>query len=260
MPHKKYLNAVIVDDEYKAIENLKELINTYCHSIAVNATATGADSAAMLINDLKPDVLFLDITMPRKNGFELLNMLQFIPLIVFVTAHEKYAINAIKASAVDFLLKPVDINELRVVEEKLLYIQGIRERKINHSYSVAVGNLVNMLRFPSIIKQITLPDTQGYNIVDIDDVLYLEGENNYTSFYLNKKQKIVVSKTLKEYEDLLNDSGFFRIHKSSIINLHHLRKVSTENGISAIMSDEHVLPVSRRRAAELMDKAKHFLH
>jgi two-component system LytT family response regulator len=260
MSEKKYLNAIIVDDEFKAIENLKKLIDTYCHNIKIISTAIGAESAVILINDLKPDVVFLDISMPKKSGFELLNVLNFMPLIVFVTAHEKYAINAIKASAVDFLLKPVDINELQLVEEKLLYIQGIRERKLNENYSTVVGNLVNMIRYPGIIKQITLPDTQGYNIVNIEDVLYLEGENNYTFFHLHKKQKVVVAKTLKEYEDLLTESDFFRIHKSSIINLHHLRKVTTENGINAIMSDDHVLPVSRRRAADLIDKAKQFLH
>src|SRR5580704_1208663 len=127
MPNKNYLNAIIVDDEFNAIANLKKLLGIYCPAIKVIDTAIGAESAALLINSLVPDVVFLDIAMPKKNGFELLNMLNFMPLIVFVTAHEKYALNAIKASAVDFLLKPVDITELKKVEEKLIHIQSIRK-------------------------------------------------------------------------------------------------------------------------------------
>src|ERR1035437_2779085 len=130
---KSYLNAIIIDDELNAIANLKKLLGIYCPSIRVIDTATGAESAALLINRLKPDVVFLDIAMPKKNGFELLHTLSFMPLIVFVTAHEKYAINAIKASAVDFLLKPVDITELKKVEEKLLKIQAIRNKNVNES-------------------------------------------------------------------------------------------------------------------------------
>jgi len=259
MPINNYLNAIIVDDEVNAITNLKKLLGIYCTSTRVIDSATGAESAAILINSMKPDVVFLDIAMPKKNGFELLNMLTFMPLIVFVTAHEKYALNAIKASAVDFLLKPVDVTELKKVEEKLLHIQGFRKNNLNESYPAVVGNLVTMLSNPGVIKKITLADAHGYNIVDLEDVLYLEGDDNYTSFYLNKHKKVVVTKTLKEYESVLSDAGFFRIHKSSIINLHHLKKVSKEDGINAIMSDEHVLPVSRRRASELMDRVKQFI-
>ena len=259
MSDKNCLNAIIVDDELNAITNLKKLVSIYCPSIKVIDTATGAESAVILINRLKPDVVFLDIAMPKKNGFELLNMLNFMPLIVFVTAHEKYAINAIKASAVDFLLKPVDITELKKVEEKLLQIQAIRNKNVNESYTAVVGNLVNMLHNPGVIKKITLPDAHGYNIVDLEDVLYLEGGDNYTSFYLNKHKKVVVSRTLKEYEGLLGDQGFFRIHKSSIINLIHLKNINKENGIDVVMSDGRKLPVSRRRSTELLDKARQYL-
>lgn len=259
MPKDKYLEAIIVDDELNAIANLKKLLGNYCPSIKIIDTAVGAESAAVLINDLKPDVVFLDIAMPRKNGFELLNMLTYMPLIVFVTAYEKYALNAIKASAVDFILKPVDINELIKAEEKLLLIRAIREKNTTEDYTAVVGNLVHMLSNPGTIRKITLPDTYGYNIVDLEDILYLEGADNYTSFYLVNKKKIIVSKTLKEYEGFLSDLGFFRIHKSSIINLQHLKNINRENSIDVIMSDGHRLTVSRRRSAELLDKAKQYL-
>lgn len=258
MPDVTNLRAIIVDDELNAIANLKKLLASYCRHIEVIDTATGADSAAILVNELKPDVLFLDISMPKKNGFELLNMLRFMPLIVFVTAHEKYALNAIKASAVDFLLKPVDVNELIKVEEKLLRIQTMRNTGFHENYSSVVGNLVSMLQHPGAIRNITLPDNDGYKIVSIDDVLYLEGENNYTSVYLHNQQKVVLSKTLKEYEYLVSESGFVRIHKSSIVNLRHLRKITVDDEIQVIMDDDRVLAVSRRRAPELMEKAKQY--
>jgi two-component system, LytTR family, response regulator len=254
------LKAVIIDDEANAITNLKKLLAIYCPSICVVDTATAADTAVSIINDAKPDVLFLDISMPKKNGFELLDMLTFMPLIVFVTAHEKYAINAIKASAVDFLLKPVDVTELKKMEEKLLKIQSVRNSNgTNESYSSVVGNLVNMLHNPGVIKTITLHDTQGYNIVKVDEIMYLEGDDNYTSFYLLKNKKVMVSKTLKEYEGLLSDLGFLRIHKSNIINLVHLTNIKQESGTEVIMSDGAVLPVSRRRSNDLLELAKQYM-
>lgn len=259
MPEKKLLNAIIIDDEDKAIQNLSKLISTYCPFINVAHVAIGVDSAAMLINQNKPDVIFLDISMPKKSGFDLLHMLTYMPLVVFVTAYEKFALNAIRASAVDFLLKPVDVNDLIKVEEKLLLINSFRKTGQSRNYDMVVSNLVNMLRQPGTLTNITLADSNGYKIVAVDDILYLEGEDNYTYFHLNQRQKIVVSKTLKEYEDLLDESGFFRIHKSSIINLKHLKKVITDAGMSAVMQDDRVLPVSRRRSAEFIDKAKRYI-
>ena len=259
MQNTPMLKAVIVDDELHAITNLKKLLGIYCPAIEVIDTAMGAQAAALIINDKRPDVVYLDIAMPRKNGFELLKMIVYVPLIVFVTAHEKYALNAIKASAVDFLLKPVDVNELIQVEEKLLRIQAMRKANDNENYSAVVNHLVNMLHNPGAIKKITLPDTNGYNIVDLEDVMYLEGDDNYTSFYMARSHKVVVSKTLKEYESLLADLGFFRIHKSSIINFTHLKNINKDNGIDVIMSDGRSLAVSRRRSTELLERAKQFI-
>lgn len=256
---KNDLKCILVDDEQNAIENLKQLLGMYCPSVKIVGTATETKSAALLIDTLRPDVLFLDISMPERNGFELLQILRHIPLIVFVTAHEQYALNAIKASAVDYLLKPVDIGELKKVEEKLLQIQAIRHSNKSENYNAVVGNLMNMLHSPGTIKKITLHDVQGYNIIDVSDILYLEGDDNYTTFYLAANKKILVSKTLKEYEGLLDDLGFFRIHKSYIINLAHLRNISRENGLDAVMSDGQTLSVSRRRSNDLLDRAKQYI-
>lgn len=256
---EKVLRAIIVDDEEKAVSNLKKLLGLYCPSIKVVDTAIGSEPAISLINTVKPDVVFLDIAMPKRNGFEMLHMLETIPMIVFVTAHEKYALNAIKISAIDYLLKPVDITELIKVEQKLLEIQAILKDNFKETYHSVVGGLVNLMKVPEAIKKITLYNTQGYHIVDIEEILYLEGDDNYTSFHLDTKKKFVVSKTLKEYETLLSNMGFMRIHKSSIINLLHLKNINRENGMHAVMSDGQTISVSRRRAAELLEKAKQFL-
>jgi two-component system LytT family response regulator len=258
MPEKTFLTAILVDDELKALENLKHLIGVYCPHIRVVNIAAGADSAAIIINEQKPDVLFLDIAMPKKNGFDLLNMLSFIPLVVFVTAYEKYALNAIKASAIDYLLKPIDINELKRVEEKLLKVHSLGFAKEGDSYSKVIGNFVNILNNSGTIQNITLPGNDGYNVVPIEDVLFLEGDNNYSTFHIHRKPKIVVSQTLKNYEELLLTSGFFRIHKSSIINLIHLKKIINGDEVFAVMADDSVLPVSRRRVAEFMKVAKQY--
>ena len=254
MPRK--ISAILVDDEQNAILNLKKLITTYCPNVDVVNTANDGETAIHIINNLRPDVVFLDIAMPNKNGFEVLNQLNYMPLIVFVTAYEKYALNAIKASAVDFLLKPIDINELKKVEDKLLNIIQVLETNNIENYKSVIGNLISMLSYPGNIKTITLHNTEGYNIIEVNEILYLEGDNNYTSFFLSHSRKIVVSKTLKEYESLLHDIGFIRIHKSSIINPAHLKRINKENGLQVVMIDERCLNVSRRRSTELIEKTK----
>ena len=258
MPDTNYISAIIVDDEINAITKLKKLLGMHCPAIKVVETALGADTAALYINNLRPDVVFLDIEMPGKSGFELINMLQYRPMIVFVTGQERYAIDAIKVSAVDFLLKPVAVSELINVEKKLLRIKALSEATARGRY-VKRADTVPEGANAGLIKKITLPDVQGYNIVDLEDVLYLKGADNYTSFYLNKHKKVVVSKTLKEYESLLGAMGFFRIHKSSIINLIHLKNINKENGLDVVMSDGRTLSVSRRRSTELLDKARRYL-
>jgi len=252
------LKAIVVDDEPGAVNNLCKLISTYCSSIIVSGTSNSVDNAAEMINNTQPDVVFLDVSMPGKNGFELLGMLKFHPLIVFVTAYEQYAIKAIKASAVDFLLKPVDVNDLKQVEQKLLHVQQFKTSTGMAGYSSALTNLATIVANPGVVRTITIPTTDGYTIADIKDILYMEGVNNYTAFHFSNSTRVLVSRTLREYEELLSDAGFIRIHKSSIINLMHLKKLLTEDGVSALMADGKMLAVSRRRASELMERTKQY--
>lgn len=256
---QQVLTAIIIDDEFSARENLKHLIQKYCPQIQVNYTASNATEASTIINARHPDVIFLDISMPEIDGFKLLKMLHTMPSVVFVTAHEQYAIRAIKAAAVDFLLKPVNVNELMQVEEKLLQLDKLfKENNLRQNYTDLVKNFVNQITSREIINKITLSHANGFNTLQIEDILYLEGENNYTVFHTHQR-KFTVSKTLKDYEEILKESGFLRIHKSSIINLRHLKEYSVKNGMEAIMSDNKVLTVSRRKYTEFFDKAKQYL-
>jgi two-component system, LytTR family, response regulator len=253
------LTAIIVDDELDARTNLNCLIKNYCNHINVVGMVSSIAEAATLIDKVRPDVVFLDISMPNGDGFELLKMLKYIPSVVFVTAFEKYAVRAIKAAAVDFLLKPININELVTVQEKLVNLHGlINQPEIIESYRSVIRNFVALMVTKEPIRKIALPDKAGLNVVDVGDIVYLEGRNNYTVFVTSNQKSLTVSKTLKEYEDILSDSGFVRIHKSNIINMQHLKKYSTKN-MEAVMSDETKLSISRRRAAEFFTKAKDYV-
>jgi len=253
--HKSTLSSIIVDDELFAISNLSNLITTYCPAICIIDTALNADQAITKINSLNPDVVFLDVNMPNKNGFEILDKLKHLPLIVFVTAHEQYALRAMKVCAVDFLLKPIDINELIQTEAKLLQLQSIKA-EIKDNYKAVLRNLADMLDKPGSVRKITLPGINGYGILDADDILFLTGEDNYTSFHFLKQKDMMVAKTLKEYETMLEQFGFMRIHKSTIVNLLHVKKVLKNEDMAVLMSNGTRLEVSRRRMPELLEWAK----
>lgn len=260
MPLNQILTAIVIDDEPNAVTNLKNLLNQYCKSIEVIDSANCVESGALIACAKKPDVIFLDISMPGKSGFELLNLINYTPSIVFVTAHEKYALKAIKACAVDFLLKPIDIEELKLVEEKLLQLKTLFEsHNIKEDYRSSVSNLVNFLKSPSKLKTLTLADTNGYNIVALEDIIYLAGHDNYTTIYMKNNRKVVVAKTLKEYEQLLEDANFYRTHKSSMINLQHLTGVRQQDNLMAILSNKTEVIVSRRRAVQFIELTKQFL-
>lgn len=247
-----YLRTILVDDEKMAIENLSSLINTYCPSLKIIASANGVTEAQNKINDLKPDVIFLDVNMPKQNGFELLKMLTYTPLIVFVTAHQKYALQAMKACAVDFILKPIDIDELIYTEKKLLQLKSI-SGLITNNYKEVLTNLTSLLEKKENITKITLSNTNGYEIIEISNIIYLIGEDNYSTFYLKNHTKKVISKTLKNYEEILEPHGFMRVHKSSLINLKHIKEVKL---LEVIMSNDQVISVSRRRSSQLLEWVK----
>jgi len=236
------IKAIIIDDEEHALNYLKNLVTTHIPEITTIKTALGAKDGLELIKSFKPNLVFLDIEMPYLNGFELLNKLdEWNFAIIYTTAFHKYAIKAIKFSALDYLLKPIDPKELIAAVNRYVV-----QKHIIHKQNNQFKNLLENLKKkePSEFK-LALPTKDGMYMYDLFDIVRIEADMNYSTFHFNKKPKILVAKTLKEYADLLSDHGFIRIHKSHLINRKH---VKTYNNTGKIMLHSGIeLDVSRRR-------------
>jgi len=246
------LSVLLVDDERLAIANLTSMIKNYCNSMRIIDTASSVEEGIQKTNNLKPDVIFLDVNMPRQNGFDLLNYITHIPSVVFVTAHEQYALRAMKVCAVDYLMKPIVISELKQTQVKLLQIHSIKT-EIRKNYNQVLRNLSSIIDKPGSIKKISLYGNNGYEIFEINDILYLSGHDNYTTFHFLNQKGIMVSRTLKDYEEILEPSGFMRIHKSTLINLFHVKKILRNENLDVVLTNGVHLRVSRRRMTDLLE-------
>jgi len=249
------LRALLVDDEKNNLENLKFLLQNDCTGVAVAGMVENGLQAREWLQHNKADVIFLDISMPVETGFE---MLEKIPVqdfrVIFVTAHDEYAIQAIKASAVDYLLKPVNIAELQLAVNKL------HESFNNHNYfkqnTELINNLVkNFIPGQTPVK-IALPPLGGINFLDVYEIVSLQADSNYTIIHKKDMQKAVVTKTLKDFEDILDENRFVRIHKSHIVNLKYVMEYSTADGGIVKMEDGNVWSVSRRQLDSFLSKMK----
>ncbi len=253
------MNAIIVDDEEYSRQSLFFLINGYCPEVKIKGIARSVAEARSFLKSETIDLVFLDIAMPVEDGFSLLPDLQRnITSVIFTTAYNQYALKAIRASAVDYLLKPVDIQELqdsigKAVEWKALTsdndLLGISRETVFNSLNENLNEIKK-------IKKINLPHSNGFHVLNISDILYIQADSNYSIFYTEKGEKIVVSKHLKEYESILDDCEFCRIHKSTMINLAHLQSYSNKNGLVVKMSDNTEHSVSRRRSPGFMETVK----
>ena len=254
------LTAVIVDDEIMARENLRMMLEEYCPEINVLDGAENIVEAKEKILKLKPDVIFLDIRMPSgSEGFELLESIENKDFqVVFVTAFKDYAIQALNANAIHYILKPIDIDDLQTAVQKLVdYHELISNNSENEKiYKESVSNLTDQMLRNSEQKRITLYHSKGFHIVDIQDILRLEASGNYTVFHFQNGKKYTDSKTLKFYDEILSQLGFFRIHKSHLINLSYLREYISKDGHSARMSNEDLVPISRNRLSSFLTEVK----
>lgn len=235
------LSAIIVDDEFHARENLKKIIEVYCPEIKILGLAETALQAKQLVTSLKPDVIFLDINMPVLDGFDFLD--EFIErdfLVVFVSAFMEHGINAVKAGAADYLLKPISIKELKLAVKKLHSMQ----------------NKMQKTEVASEKDKLLIPASHGFNVLIIDEIIRLEGDGCYTTVITKDNKKSIVSRTLKNFEDSLPQEMFFRIHKSHLINLKHVKHYSNQSGNFVIMTDESKIEISRRKAPEFVMKIK----
>jgi two-component system LytT family response regulator len=253
----RQFNAIIIDDEYNVRQTLEILIKQNCPEIKLLGKADSAEEGRKLIRENDVHFIFLDISMPIENGFDFLST---IPkekyAIIFITAYEEYALKAIKANAIDYLLKPIDTNELRQAVTKSIKYFELRnkEKEYQKIYEQSLNNLSEQVaggvQSP---KRITVVENFGFRIVEVDKIRYLEADSNYTILYLNDFEKIVSSKSLGEFEKVLNPKIFFRIHKSHIINLKYLKSFSSYQGYFALLDDNTRLSISRRRFLEFRE-------
>lgn len=238
------MRVIIVDDELNNISNLQRIILEHCPLIEIVATADNADLAKTLIAFHKPDLLFLDIQMPGKNGFELLQSVSNPDFeIIFVTAFDKYGIQAIRFSAIDYLLKPVAAHDLKEAIERAE--KRVQEKKKNRQ----LDNLLNFLQQKDEAQnhKIALPSAKETRFVRPAQIMYCEAKNNYTAFYISGGEKLIISKPLFEYEELLADYGFIRCHNSFLVNTSFVRSIIKENGGGVLLETGIEIPVSKQR-------------
>lgn len=243
------IRTVLVDDETDNIRVLQRLLETYCPQVIIAGTAEGVESAADLIRAVKPDLAFLDIEMIQGNAFDLLN--QLMPLqfqVIFVTAFDAYAIRAFKYSAVDYLLKPVDVDELRRAVEKAAARQ--EQKDISRIRTL----LENVGAVQLSQQKMAVPTLNGLSFVTINDIIRFEAQGHYTEIYITNGEALLTTRNIKEFEDLLPETIFYRIHHSHIINLQRIRKYQKGRGGYVIMEDDSEIEVATRRRQDFMQR------
>lgn len=245
--------SIIVDDEKNSRIVLKELIKKYCPKVSIIGEADNVEEAYKEIQNKKPDIIFLDIQMPTGNGFTLLQKFDPIPFqIIFVTSHNQYAINAIKFNALDYILKPIDIDELKTAIEKAMVNKRNRN---NHQQQII--NLVNILDPSTGEKKIFVHEKENVRLINISDVSYIQGEINYSKITTIQNEVFISTKTLKEFEEyFFNQKYFLRMHKSCIVNIHQIKTYSKADPCLIIMTDGKEFEVSRRKKNEFLTRLK----
>lgn len=249
------LNTIIVDDEEFARSSLYFLLQQNCPQISICGIAKSVNEARVLLQSHPIDLVFLDIAMPGENGFSLISDIQKTNAsVIFTTAYDHYAIKAIKANALDYLLKPIDIEELVVAVAKANEMRLRNEGQNNP----ALGSLESVIKEQKTISKITLPSGQGYKLISVDEIVHIEADSNYSIFHLKNGENLTVSKVLKDYEEVLPEEKFMRIHKSSIVNLKYVKEYNTKNGLQITLTNTDQLVVSRRRASDFFEKIKNY--
>ena len=241
------IKTVIVDDEKHCLETLSWQLQRYCPQVELIAACDAAQDAIETIRKQPVDLVFLDIEMPHMNGFEMLEALQPIQFeIIFTTAYDMFAVKAFKFSAVDYLLKPIDKDEL-VQSLQKYQTRGaqLRPEQLNILFQ-------SLYQKSGSIQRVALPTMEGLEFIEADDIIHCQSESNYTHIYLTNGSKLLISKTLKETEELMKDFNFLRVHHSHLINLNHVQKYVKGDGGYVIMSNDDAVNVSRSRKELLL--------
>lgn len=252
MDTEEKLTAIIVDDESGSRNNLRLLLENYCPEVTICGLAEDAHSGLQLIRKEQPDVLFLDIEMPRYNGFNLIEWLpeSELPEIVFTTAYEQYAIRAFQVSAIGYLLKPIDIGELRQAIERVL------EKRNRDTRPERIQQLKFNSQGPPV--KLAIPHQDGYSFVAIDRIVFIEANRNYSYLHTTDTSPRLVSRPLKDFEQLFAESGFFRPHRSYLVNLRHVREYVKKDGGYLLMSNGQQVDIAQDHKQEFLDLFQHF--
>lgn len=237
------LTAILIDDEDNTRNLLKKIITDYIPEITIIGTESSANKGLELANRLKPDIVFLDIEMPGETGLSISRKFEYEPFIIFVTAHEHYAIKAIKAGAFDYLLKPIDIEELQASVEKIKISNTKKTKTSNPSINSNTQNNGNTLAFN--IKE-------GILLLNDSEILKVEADGSYVTVFLINGEKHILSKNLKEFSEQLVSSDLFRCHASYLINLKLINKIIKQDGLFVELTDKSRIPVSRKYKEELL--------
>jgi two-component system, LytTR family, response regulator len=241
------ITAILIDDEPKGRLVLRQKLAAYCSNVQVVAEADNGKEAIALIRQYRPTVVFLDIEMPVMNGFDILNAIEEKDFhIIFTTAYDQYAIKAIKYAAFDYLLKPVDIEELRRAVEK---IEAIKNKQLGKQVELMQQN---MQQPKKNFKKLAIPALDGLHFFDISDIIHLEAHSNYTTIHFSNHPKITASRTLKEFEELLPADIFFRAHHSHIINLEYVKRYIKGEGGQVELKNGDYVDISRRKKEDFL--------
>jgi two-component system LytT family response regulator len=243
------IKAIIVDDEPYCCDVLNTLLERYCPEVVVEAVCYSAEEAIAALARHPVQLVFLDIEMPHMNGFQLLEKLPIIDFeLIFTTSYDQYAIKAIRFSALDYLLKPVDREELQMAVRKAV-------QRLRHPLPQQLEILLQKFLQPAVqVKRIALPTMEGLQLISLDSIISCASSSNYTIFWLKENQKLIVSRTLKEVEEMLEEHTFLRVHHSYLVNLHEIRKYIKGEGGCLIMSDGSSIDVSRSKKELLLKK------
>lgn len=244
------IRAIIIEDEKSNRDNLNKLLENYCPEINMFQACNSAIEGRKAILEYKPELIFLDIEMPGGDGFSLLDSLpEFSFEVIFVTAHDQYAIRAIKACALDYLLKPIDVLELTHAVDKAM--QAIKNKTKDHR----IQNLINNRNYTNS-NRIALPLSDKIEFVQISHIIRCQAEGNYTKFIVDNQKPLLVSQTLKEYDELLSEQGFMRVHQSHLVNITAIKSFIKKDGGYLKLLDDTSIPVSRQRKELVLAQLK----
>lgn len=250
------ITALLIDDDANLRNGMRSLLERYAPEIMIIGEADNVKSGIEAMENLQPQVVFLDIQLGDGTGFDILEDIaqkrgKSTSHIVFITAHEQYAVKAFRFSALDFLLKPVDPEEL---EKVIVKIKSVLTKNDNYAHIDLL--LENIRKKVDNFKRIALSTSDGIHLFEISDIIRCESEDNYTKFYIKNNKPILISKTLKEYEEMLTEHGFERIHQSHLINLSYLKSYIKKDGGYVVMADNSNLPISQRKKERLQEVLK----